>query len=251
MVLDEGTACMANRTYHVHPHTWDTWQYAFPGDDGMESIEPLPECARQGAEISALARVAEEWVRETGGVEQEMWAVGAIRRARYRRGEWMTQEDTKAMFPVATKGLAAAQWRGQAVHIILPDDRVGSRGMVEVEVRHGQEARYQYDVLIPNAAAGMEVRIGLGQEGQAVQVYTMGHWEGQPAIQLMAEHVWREPLHPEGQVGRGKADGADAAELDRAEKKRRSARRRQRRKGWTCWGTAGTGRTCCRSGRRG
>ena len=224
MVLDEGTACMANRTYHVHQHTGDTWQYAFPGDDGMESIEPLPECERQGAEISALARVAEDWVRETGGVEQEMWAVGAIRRARYRRGEWMTREDTKAIFPVATKGPAAAQWRGQAVHIILPDDRVGSRGMVEVEVCHGQGARYQYDVLIPNvvvttaAAASMEFRIGLGREGQPVQVYTMGHWEGQPAIQWMAEPAWREPLHPEGQVERGKADGADAAELDRAEK---------------------------------
>ena len=60
MVLDEGTACMANRTYHVHPETGDTWQYAFRGDDGMESIEPLPEGERQGAEISALARVEEE-----------------------------------------------------------------------------------------------------------------------------------------------------------------------------------------------
>ena len=180
MVLDEGTACMANRKYHVHPHKGDTWQYAFPGDDGMDSITPLPECERQGAEISALARVAEEWVRETGGVAHEMWAVGAIRRARYRRGEWMTRDDTKAIFPVATKGPAAAQWRGQAVHIIHPDDRVGSRGMVEVEVRHGQGARYQYDVRVPNvvvttaAAADMEVRIGLGREGQAVQVYTMG-----------------------------------------------------------------------------
>ena len=34
----------------------------------------------------------------------------------------------------------------------------------------------------------------------------------------MAEPTWREPLHPEGQVGRGKADGTDAAELDRAQK---------------------------------
>ena len=96
----------------------------------------------------------------------------------------MTREDTEAIFPVATKGPAAAQWRGQAVHIILPDDRVGGRGMVEVEVHHGQWARYQYNVLVPSvvataaAAAGMEVRIGLGREGQAVQVYTMGHWEG-------------------------------------------------------------------------
>ena len=81
-------------------------------------------------------------------------------------------------------------------------------------------------MLVPNvvvtaaAVAGMEGRIGLGREGQAVQVYTMGHWEGQPAIQWMAEPTWREPLHPEGQAGRGKADGADAAELDRAEKEK-------------------------------
>ena len=149
----------------------------------MLSIASLPECKRQGTEISALARVAEEWVREAGGEEHRKWAVGAIRRARYHRGEWMTREDTKAIIPVATKGPAAAQWRGQAVHIILPDDRVGGRGMVEVEVRHGQGARYQYNVLVSNvvvtaaAAAGMEVRIGLNREGQAVQVYTMGHWE--------------------------------------------------------------------------
>ena len=31
MVPNEGTACMANRTYHLHPHTGDTWHYAFPG----------------------------------------------------------------------------------------------------------------------------------------------------------------------------------------------------------------------------
>ena len=75
-------------------------------------------------------------------------------------------------------------------------------------------------VVTTAAAAGMEVRIGLGREGQAVQVYTMGHWVGQPAIQLMAEPAWREPLHPDGQVGREKADGADTAELDRAEKEK-------------------------------
>ena len=34
----------------------------------------------------------------------------------------------------------------------------------------------------------------------------------------MAEPTSREPLHPEGKVGRGKADWTDAAELDRAEK---------------------------------
>ena len=47
--------------------------------------------------------------------------------------------------------------------------------MVEVEVRHRQGARYQYDVLVQNvvvtaaAAAGMEVWIGLSREGQAVR----------------------------------------------------------------------------------
>ena len=82
----------------------------------------------------------------------------------------MTREDTKAIFLVATKGPAAAQWRGQAVHIILPDDRMRGRGMGEVEVRHGQGAREQYDVLVPNvvvtaaAAAGMEVRIGVNRK---------------------------------------------------------------------------------------
>ena len=204
--------------------TGDRWHDAFPGEDGMKSIASLPECENQGAEISALARVAEEWVREMGGVEHGKWAVGAIQRARYHRGEWMTREDTKAIFPVATKGPAAAQWRGQAVNIILPDDRVGSRGMVEAEVRHGQGARCQYDVLVPNvvvtaaAAAGMEVRIGLSRKGQAVQVYRMGHWEGRPEMQWMAEPTWREPLHSKGKVGRGRADGKDTAEMDRAEK---------------------------------
>ena len=51
-------------------------------------------------------------------------------------------------------------------------------------------------------------------------MYTTGHWEGQPAIQWMAEPTWREPLHPEGQVGREKADRADAAELERAQKEK-------------------------------
>ena len=98
--------------------------------------------------------------------------------------------------------------------------------MVEVEVRHGQGARYQYDVLVPNvvvtpaAAAGMEVRIGLSPEGQAVQVYTMGHWEGQPEIQWTAEPTWKEPLQSEGKVGTRRADGKDAAELVIAEKKK-------------------------------
>ena len=53
----------------------------------------------------------------------------------------MTREDTKAIFPVATKGPAAAQWSGQAVHILLLHDRVGGRGTVEVEVHQGQGAK--------------------------------------------------------------------------------------------------------------
>ena len=50
-------------------------------------LVPLPECERQGNVISALVKVAEEWLRGTEGVEQGTWAVGAIRHARYRRGE--------------------------------------------------------------------------------------------------------------------------------------------------------------------
>ena len=92
----------------------------------------------------------------------------------------MTREETKLTFPVATKGPAAAQWRGQAVHILLPNERVGDRGMVDVEVSRGKGARYEYNIPAPNivdttaAAESMEVPIGLSREGQAVQVYTMG-----------------------------------------------------------------------------
>ena len=135
------------------------------------------------------------------------------------------------IFPVATKGPAAAQWRGQAVLILLPDGRVGGRGTVEVEVRHGQGARYQYHVLEPNvvitsaAAEGMEFRIGLSREGQVVQVHTMGHWEGQPVIQWTAEPTWREPLHAEKFEGRGKADGQEAEEMGRAEQEKEKSKK--------------------------
>ena len=138
----------------------------------------------------------------------------------------MTWDDKKAIFPVPAKGPAAAQWRGQAVHIILPDDMVGGRGVVKVELRHEEGARYQYNVLVSKvvvttaAAAGMEVRTGLSRDRQAVQGYTMGHWEGQPVIQWTAEPTWREPLHAEGQVGRGRAHGEDAAGLGREEQEK-------------------------------
>ena len=85
MALDEGEALMANQEYHVHPHTRYTWHYT--GEDGMENRAPLPECERQGNQVSALARLAEEWVRQTGGAEQGTWTLGAIWRARYHRGE--------------------------------------------------------------------------------------------------------------------------------------------------------------------
>ena len=120
-----------------------------------------------------------------------------------RQGGSKTGEDTNVIFPVATKGPAAAQRRGQAVDMLLPVDRVGDRGTVEVEVRHGQGARYQYNVPVPNvvvttaAADGIEVGIGLSREGQAVQVYSVGHWEGQLVIQWKAEPTWGEPLHAE------------------------------------------------------
>ena len=56
MTPDEGAARMANRTLHVHPHTGDTPHYAFPGEDSMEVTSPLPECVRQGNDVSALGR---------------------------------------------------------------------------------------------------------------------------------------------------------------------------------------------------
>ena len=51
-------------------------------------------------------------------------------------------------------------------------------------------------------------------------MYTMGHWEGQPVLQWTADSTGREPLHAEGQVGRGRANGEDAAELGRAEQEK-------------------------------
>ena len=36
----------------------------------------------------------------------------------------------------------------------------------------------------------------------------------------MADPTWREPLYSEGRLGRGRADGKDVAELDRAEKEK-------------------------------
>ena len=87
---------------------------------------------------------------------------------------------------------------------------------MEVEVRHGQGARYQYSVLVSNvvittaAAKGMEVHMGLSREGQAMQ----------PVVQWTAEPTWRQPLNAEVPVGRGKADGEDTAEVSRVEQEK-------------------------------
>ena len=97
---------------------------------------------------------------------------------------------------------------------------------MEVEVRHGQGARYQYNVLVPNAAVttaaadGIEVGIGLSQESQTVQLYSLGHWERQPVIHWTAGSAWREPLHAEVHKGQGKMDEEDAAELGRAQQEK-------------------------------
>ena len=46
-------------------------------------------------------------------------------------------------------------------------------------MRHGQPAKYQYNVRVPDivvtkaATGSLEVRSGLTRQGQAVQVYTM------------------------------------------------------------------------------
>ena len=56
-------------------------------------------------------RPSPEWQKK-GGVEQGTWAVGAIQRARYRRGEWMTREDTKAIFPVEDEGASSGTVEG-------------------------------------------------------------------------------------------------------------------------------------------
>ena len=51
-------------------------------------------------------------------------------------------------------------------------------------MRKGQDTGTMYRCLVTTALAeGMEVRIGLSQEGHAMRVYTMGHWDGQPEIQ--------------------------------------------------------------------
>ena len=186
MTLDEGAARLTNHTYHGQPHTGDRRHYVFPGDDGMEVVSLLPKCALQDNTISALAKVAGEWLQEAGGAETGgesggEWMVAAIRRARYRRAESMIRENKTQIFRMIQKGPAAMQWRGQEAPILLLDDRLGDRGTAELEVRCGQGARYQYNVQGPNVlvttatAEGIQFCIGLSRKGQAVKVYTMGH----------------------------------------------------------------------------
>ena len=97
---------------------------------------------------------------------------------------------------------------------------------MESEVRHGQGARFQYNVPVPNvvvttaAVEGIEVRIGLSMEVQAVQVDTIGHWDGQPEIQCKSEPTWGESLHAGALRRPGKAEGENAVQLRRAEQEK-------------------------------
>ena len=79
--LDGGAARMANRTYRMHPHIGDAWHYRFAGDDSMESRLPLPECERQGNNISASPK----WQKNGcgRGEERSRGQEGRGRRCRY------------------------------------------------------------------------------------------------------------------------------------------------------------------------
>ena len=83
------------------------------------------------------------------------------------------------IFPPVGKGPAAMQWRGLAVHVLAPYDRSRDQGSVEVEVRQGGGARTLYTLAVPNVlvtragAEGVEVRLGLPREGQAVHHGTL------------------------------------------------------------------------------
>ena len=96
----------------------------------------------------------------------------------------------------------------------------------------GKRARYQYNVPVPNvvvttvAAEGMEVCIEFSREWQAVHVYAMGHWHGEPEIKWKYKCTWGEPLHAEVFKGPGTAEGENAAELSRAEQEKEKRQRK-------------------------
>ena len=80
-------------------------------------------------------------------------------------------------------------------------------------------------VVTTAAAEGLEVRIGLSTEGQAVQVYTMRHRDGQPDIQWKSEPTFGEPLHTGMMNGPRRAENWDTSELHRAEQEKEKRRR--------------------------
>ena len=120
----------------------------------------------------------------------------------------MTREDTKLTFPVAMPGPAAAKWRGQAVHMLLPDHRLGDRGTVELEVRHGQGATYRYNVPVPNVVVTTAAAESSGSQSQ---------WKSEPRS--------GEPLHAEVLRGPGRAEVEDGAELSTAQHEKENQQR--------------------------
>ena len=103
---------------------------------------------------------------------------------------------------------------------------------MELDVRHGQGARYQHNtppsnvVVTAAAAKGMEVPIGLSREGRAVHLYTMGHWDGQPEGQWKSEPTLGEPLHAVVLRRPGRAESEDTVELNRAEREKEKHQRK-------------------------
>ena len=143
----------------------------------------------------------------------------------------MTREETKQIFAMVQKGPTATQWRGQAVHILSLDDRLGHRGTRDLEVRHGQGAGNQYNVQVPNivvtkaATDGMKVHIALSGEALAMQVYTVGHWDGQLEIQCKLRPRCGEPLHTGVLKRPGRTGNGDTLELHRADKENEKCKR--------------------------
>ena len=107
----------------------------------------------------------------------------------------------EAKSPLGESGASSLQRWGQAVDIFLRDDRLRDRGAVELEVRHGQGAIYQYNVQVPNimvtnaATDGMEVRVWLTREVEGMQVHSIRHRDGQLVILLKSKPTLSKPLH--------------------------------------------------------
>ena len=87
----------------------------------------------------------------------------------------------KAKFPLGAAGTSGDAAETTAVHILLPDPRLGETGTLVLEVRHGQGAEYQYNVRVPNLVLpkgpieGVQIRIGFTRDGEMLQGYAVGH----------------------------------------------------------------------------